>query len=748
LQQLIRFNLRSVFALCGLMIAGMLGIDWSDPAAAQEANARSLSNSPSPYLRLHADDKVVWHEWGEEAFEKARKLNRPLLVSFGYTACHWCHVMQEKHFNDPAISKTINDNFVAVMVDRERRPALDEAYMLVTEILTRRGGWPNTVFMTADRKPFYGISYIPPEQFTELLAAITNAWVTDHAGLVGEADRISGILQTFMTRRVEGRALTGEVMQAAAATLVAKYDPFAGGIGKAPKFFHQPVLMFLLQRAQRDGDQAALEAVETTLKSVASGGIHDHIDGGFHRYAVDPAWRVPHFEKMLYDQAQLAAIYVEAYRVTGNTDYAAVARKTLNYILADLTAPEGGFYATRDADSEGEEGTFYVWSPAELENILSAEERAFVAEKVGVVSDGEFRGKIILNLDAQSEADRPVMAQIIAKLKPVRDHRPKPRRDEKITVSWNALTITAMARAAVVMQDARYRQAAVKAATFIWDNLHQTDGTLARSYFDGAAGIDGELADYAGLADAYINLYDLTADRLWLDRARQLAQTMDRLFADPDAGDYFATIPGHGFARVKSRTDADTRSGNGVALDVLARLSRRIADPELTQRTDKLLAALSGLAAKDNIGGASILAAADRHLRGELGPVQFAGAGRVRVAAIKSDANGRVSFQIQIDDGWHINAQKPLEEYFIPTRLTVSQNGKAISAPITYPDPEVKKLAFNAKPMAVMEGKLAISANVGAEFGPVIGAKLELQVCSDKVCLLPETLTFAVPVVN
>ena len=719
----------------------------SGPASA-EAIGKGPDNpfmieSASPYLQTHGQDLVRWRPWNEATFAEARRLNRPIMASFGYTACHWCHVMQETHFNDPVLAQLINENYIPVLVDRERHPSLDEAYMLVTEALTQRGGWPNTVFMTPERKPFYGTGYVPTELFQRVLAAVTTGWTEDRQTLIAEGENMATLLTGHMTRKEAARAVTPQVLAGVTKDLTARFDPFSGGIGEAPKFFQQPVLMYLLQQVERTGDKDALNAVELTLRSVLSGGIHDHIEGGFHRYAVDQSWRIPHFEKMLYDQALMGETFVTAYRLTGNPAYAATARKTLDYILADLTDPKGGFYATRDADSEGEEGTYYVWTVGELNEILGPKDAAYAIETFGKVADGEFAGRVILNLDTVKQSDRQRINGLIEKLGKARAPRIKPRRDEKIVASWNGMTIAGLAAGSIALSEPRYGAAAVKAGDFIWTQMRNADGVLMRSHFNGAAQLEGELEDYAQVARGFLFLYDLTADRVWLDRAEDLATGMVSRFEDPKAGDFYATATATGFGRIKPRSDVDQPSGNAIALDVLIRLARRSGKPSYERRAEKTIAALSGLALDAPGAGVSILAAIDQLASGETGSVQYGGNGAVRVTVLPTTEKASVRLSVQVAEGWHINADEPLEDHLIPTLVDVALIDQALGiAEIQYPAPLRKNLAFNKKPMALFEGNFEITArlnNAGEANGSAV-ATMQLQTCSDEICLLPETL--------
>ena len=427
---------------------------------------------------------------------------------------------------------------------------------------------------------------------------------------------------------------------------------------------------------KKPDDQQTLAALTTTLDAIASGGIHDQIAGGFHRYAIDPGWRVPHFEKMLYDQAQMTSVYVKAYQLTGRAHYGSIARKTLNYILADLTAPHGGFYATRDADSlnsegEEEEGAYFVWSPEELVAALGEKDALFARNFYGTIADGDFAGKIILNRDQSGDEPMPRLDAVEAKLSKARQPRHQPRRDEKIVLNWNALTISALAQAATIFGDEAYKSAALRSGEFLWHALRKGPGQLKRSYFNASANVDAELEDYALLAKSYLDLYDLTDDVTWLERSRELSLEMEVKFSDPNQGDFYASAANSGFTRPKTRSDSDLPAGNAIALDLLTRLSRRLDEPEFERKAETLLAALSGHIVDNAIGGAASLAAADRFLNGQTGVIQYSEFGRVKTHATLSKSGLELKVTLKIAKGWHVNANKPLEDNFIPTTLSV-----------------------------------------------------------------------------
>src|SRR5215210_8003741 len=440
--------------------------------------ANRLEKETSPYLLQHKDNPVDWYPWGEEAFEKARAEDRPVLLSVGYSACHWCHVMERESFEDEATAALMNEHFVNVKVDREERPDVDSIYMSATQAMTRSGGWPMTVFMTPDGAPFYAGTYLPPvpsrgmPSFTQLLTTLADAYENRRNEVLESANGVREYLQAATSASIPRTDVSEALLDGAAASLVGQLDNRFGGFGGAPKFPQAMNLEVLLRRHKRDGDPASLAGVEHTCRQMANGGIYDQLGGGFARYSVDEYWLVPHFEKMLYDNALLARLYLETYQVTGDTFYRRIAEETLDYVLRDMTSEEGGFYSAEDADSEGEEGKFYVWRPDELEAALDPDERSLAARYWDVTERGNFEGKNILHVARPPEtvADEfglsteglwARIATIRAKLLAVREERVRPGRDEKILAAWNGLMLRSFALAARVTGREDYREAAI-----------------------------------------------------------------------------------------------------------------------------------------------------------------------------------------------------------------------------------------------------------------------------------------------
>ncbi len=735
----------------------LLGLPAAIAAAQGEGKApkaNRLLTAASPYLRQHAYNPIDWYGWGEEAFEKAKKENKPVFLSVGYSTCYWCHVMARESFVDKEIAAILNANFISIKVDRERRPDVDETYMLATQLLTGRAGWPNTVFLTPDKKPFYAGTYYPPDEFRALILQMAGNWQREEAALMRDADKLAGRIDTILTRRVEAEEISAQVLRTAADALLQDYDPVYGGYNGAPKFPRESSLLFLLRMAEKDGNREALDTVALTLESILNGGIQDHVGGGFHRYTVDEKWLVPHFEKMLYNQALITLALVRTHRLNGAPRLAAAARRTLDYVLDDMTSPQGGFYSARDAGPAGEEGLFYLWTEEQIEDALGEEDAEFAKTAYSVTFEGNFEsGSSVLRYPAwpdklagqlgmdEGEFNARI-GKIRAQLKTAREKREAPERDEKVVTAWNGMMIAAFAEAAETFGEKRYEAAALKAGAFMWEKM-RVDGALKRSFYEGRASLDGQQEDYAFAALGFISLYDLTGDKAWLKRAEALIQEMVKIFRDERSGDYYMTASLNTFGKVKARKDSGTPSGNAAALEAFAKLTRRVENPDFLINGEALLAALSGLALKNPRDSAYTLLGADIQLRGGSGPRQYMSRGFVDARATLDPASGVVSVSVKVAKGWHINSNTPLEDFFIPTELSIEGAG---DAEITYPAHKLVKLGFHDNELALYDGTVELKAKISKVPKGSLTAKLRVQTCSDEICLEPETAELRIPV--
>jgi uncharacterized protein YyaL (SSP411 family) len=553
-----------------------------------------LAHETSPYLLQHKQNPVDWYPWGEEAFERARSEDRPIFLSVGYSACHWCHVMERESFEDEGIARIMNEHFINIKVDREERPDVDQIYMAAVQALSGHGGWPMSVFLTPDGRPFWGGTYFPPRDargmpgFGRVLTSIHDAWTDRRDALMNSAKELTDHLGAI--GRVPASESAGDLdaglLDHASKQLARAFDPRHGGFGSAPKFPHPMDLRVLLREHARTGDAHALHMVRHTLDHMARGGIYDHLGGGFARYSTDDAWLVPHFEKMLYDNALLGSTYVEAYQLTKDPEYARVAREIFEYTIGRMTGPEGAFYATEDADSEGEEGKYYVWTLDEIREILGADRAEAFAAVYDVTERGNWEGKSILNLPRPIEeaaatlgrdADdlRRDLDEDRAKLLAARDGRIPPGKDTKVLTSWNGLMIAAMAEGGLALGDDRYVEAAEEAAGFLLDRMRGDDGRLLHSFKDDQAKFNGYLDDYANLIDGLTRLYEATGRVRWIASALGLADVMIAQFRDPEDGGFYYTGIDHEtlIARTKDAYDNATPSGNAMAATALARLA-------------------------------------------------------------------------------------------------------------------------------------------------------------------------------
>jgi uncharacterized protein len=556
-----------------------------------------LAASTSPYLRQHRDNPVDWYEWGEEAFAAARERDVPILLSVGYSACHWCHVMAHESFEDEATAAEMNRRFVNVKVDREERPDVDAVYMEAVQAMTGRGGWPMTVWMTPGGEPFYAGTYFPSRPrghmptFGSVIEAITDAWENRRHEITEQAGRLT---ETISRRVPVGGTFPGQdVLEAAYRALEAAYDPVHAGFGSAPKFPQQPVLEFLLRIVHQPWAPRAAEMLGATLVAMARGGIYDQLGGGFARYSTDSTWLVPHFEKMLYDNAQLARLYLWAWRELGHPELASIAEETLEYLRTDLRHPDGGFFSAEDADSEGEEGRYYVWAADELTDILAADDLAVALLAFGVTEEGNFEGSNVLHIVRTATEVAELTGRTVASVRSsldrsrnalfaARTERVRPGLDHKVVASWNGIAIRAFAEAGASMGRSDLLDDARACARFIIDRMITDDGRVLRSWSEGEARIVGFLEDHASVAVGLFTLYQATGEIQWFQAAARITRLIPELFSDPDGGFFTTAIDAEALVkRPKDQLDNPLPSGNSLAAEALMWLAMFTGEPGL-----------------------------------------------------------------------------------------------------------------------------------------------------------------------
>jgi uncharacterized protein YyaL (SSP411 family) len=576
--------------------------------------ANQLAHETSPYLLQHKDNPVQWRPWGPEALAAARERDVPLLVSIGYSACHWCHVMERESFEDPAIAELMNERFVCIKVDREERPDVDAIYMDAVQAITGHGGWPLNAFATPEQVPFYAGTYFPPEprhgmpSWRQVLEAVADAWETRRDEIVAQGDRMVTHLETA-ARIVPSAAMVDPgLLEDAVAAIRGSYDADHGGFGRAPKFPQASTIELLLRRGER-------EIPLQTLRAMARGGIYDQLGGGFARYAVDAAWVVPHFEKMLYDNALLARAYLHGWQVSGEPALRRVVEETLDWALREMRGPEGGFFSALDADSEGVEGRYYVWTLPELRAALDDPVLYQAAVTwFGATAEGNFEGaNILVHEEPLDAAPPPELPEIRRRLLAARAERVRPGLDDKRLTSWNALMISALAEAGAVLERDDYLDAARAAADFVLRELRDERGRLLRSWKDGRASLPGYLEDHAFLLEALLTLYESTFEERWFAAARALAETTIEHFGDPERGGFFTTADDHEqlVARRKDLEDSPIPSGNSAAAFGLLRLARLTGEARYERQAEGVIALLHPLAAAHPTAFAHLLAAID-----------------------------------------------------------------------------------------------------------------------------------------
>ena len=777
----------------------------SEHAPPAGGGANRLQHETSPYLLLHAHNPVDWYPWGPEAIARARDEDKPIFLSVGYSTCYWCHVMERKVFANDEIAAMMNKWFVNIKVDREERPDLDQIYMTATQLMSGSGGWPNSVFLTPDLKPFYAGTYFPPMEshgrpgFPRVLQALHDAWQNERQKVeeVG-AQLAEAIRQAQDQGQGEGemaRALPdSSLISRAVDDITRRYDGTHGGFGGAPKFPPAMRLDLLLDAPVDSAEERErLEAIVThTLSAMARGGMYDQIGGGFHRYSTDARWLVPHFEKMLYNQAQLTRTYARAYVLTGQERWRVVAEDILRYVEREMTSDDGGFYSALDAETDAVEGKYYVWSEEEIAGILGSRAELFL-EVFGLQPVPEV-GRSVLYRQADDTVAaashgmevaqvQASIAESKAMLLQERQKRPYPLRDDKVLTAWNGMMIAAYAEAYAAFGKESYRRAAESAARFVLERLGTPSGGLQRVYRNGVVKYAGYLEDYAHFAEGSIALYRATADRTWLDAAERIVDAMVERFWDHDGGGGFFYTEGAGsdlIARSKSGSDSALPSPNAVAIQCLLDLAQETGRADLRRKAEEGLMAF-GSAMTDHLGGyTSMVKAAQSYLRGEeqqprsgpapagaqeLAPIELArlplqprGGGSVpeQVVVVRVEPSAaevvpggglRAQVHLAIADSWHINANPPTSDWLIPTTVTMNADVPVTLDEIIYPSGQLLFFPAFEETLAVYDGQVTLTAELAvadratAGQNGVVRFLVAYQACDDSRCLPPAEIT-------
>ncbi|MBL4820544.1 MAG: thioredoxin domain-containing protein, partial [Gammaproteobacteria bacterium] len=657
----------------------------------------------SPYLLQHAHNPVNWYAWGEEAFATALRDNKPVFLSIGYSTCHWCHVMEGESFDDVEMAKILNQHFISIKLDREQYPDIDEIYMTGVQIMSGQGGWPMSNFLFSDGKPFFSGTYFPPAQFAALLSQIASLWQEKREELEQSAIRVSQTIEQVLQSKKEILSLDMEQVAVLADEMLKRQDKTFGGLAGAPKFPQEPLLLYFLEGATRSRDQAKLEFSVRALEAMGRGGIYDQVAGGFHRYSTDVHWLVPHFEKMLYNQSQLSRAYLLAWRLTGDRFFLRIIRQTLDFVLREMTSPQGGFYSAMDADSEDQEGLYFIWSIDELEKLLSGEEMALCRRLYDLSETGNFEGANILALSGAMKAfaDGKALDQfeaeldkMLLKLRKARELRIAPLRDDKLIVAWAAAMATSLAWAGQMLHESAYLEAAEKAVNFIWDNNFAGHDTLRRIYLNGVVSIPAQLEDYANLCEALIALFDVTQKRSYLNKAATLmSQTIDLFWNDKSGGFFLSQELEQGpmLARSSSASDTATISAYAVALDCLVALAKRVtliehqSDDRPFFYQEKIRTCLNAVSAdlvQHPAGHTSLIRAVDHHRSGGINLIQYAGEGQLRVQLQREKlsqtrAEGKpvtITIALTLAPGFHLSAGQSRELERVPLDISVADD--------------------------------------------------------------------------
>ena len=748
----------------------------------EETPANRLSQESSPYLLLHAHNPVDWYPWGDEAIEKAREEDKPIFVSIGYSTCYWCHVMEREVFSNPEIAELMNQWFVNIKVDREERPDLDDIYMVATQLITRAsGGWPNSVFLTPELKPFFAGTYFPPEDrgslpgFPTILTRVREAWASQRPEVEASAERVSQAMRTIAAeRRQPGELPSPTEADRAVADLKRRFDETNGGFSEAPKFPSPSNLLLLWDRAVARGDAEAGRMVIETLHKMGQGAIYDQLGGGFHRYTLDAQWRVPHFEKMLYDNAHLAELLAVTAQATGDPDLERLARGTLDFALREMRLDDGGFKSAIDAETDGEEGAYYVWTRDELRDVLSEDGYDLLAPIMGFVGPTNFEGeKYPLYLtDTLTEHAKRLgwtrsdlldrMDSQFDRLRQARAGREFPLVDDKVLTDWNGMMIAALARAGLSLDEPRYLRAAERAADFLLANLKDSSGDLFHSWREGDAKIPAFLDDYAFLMKGLLALYEATGEDRWLGEAERLAEEMERRLRDRVGGYYLSEAKPHLLFQPKTIYDGAIPSGNGVATLALLDLAEHTGKVLYRQRAEATMKAFADELAERPGALRTLAQAVDRYHRTHSvvssppTPAQVSGSGATEPTVplaeelvttqfsfedVTTDEATWRAFQLRVTirAGWHVNANPASLPYLIPTEVQGDVRN------VRYPEGEEFEFAFSDESLSVLSGTISIGGEIDRNESTL---RLVYQACDDRRCLAPVDKTIEVASTN
>ena len=769
----------------------------------------ALIGETSPYLLLHAHNPVDWYPWGPEALEQAKAENKPIFLSVGYSTCYWCHVMERNVFSNPEIADLMNTSFINIKVDREERPDIDEIYMTATQIMTGSGGWPNSVFLTPDLLPFFGGTYFPPEDsrgrpgFPRLLKALHDAWINQQAEVIAQAEKITAVIEQATTATpasIDETPLDRKLISAAVKKLESSYDATYGGFGSAPKFPSPTNLELLLSEYQREASKPILEMVTNTLDRMGYGGMYDQIGGGFHRYSVDARWLVPHFEKMLYDNAQLAKIYLQAYHLTKNPVYRRVAEEIFRFVSREMTSAEGGFYSALDAEVDAEEGQSYLWTSKQIQDVLGKRDAKLFMQVYGVDKGPNFEGGtnilylpvpiagVAKSLKSSEDDLYSRLEPLKAKLLAAREQRKQPLLDTKVIASWNGLMIDAFAYGYEVLGDKRYRDVAEKAARFNLKYLRAADGQLMRTYRDGVPKYNGYLDDYAFLVRGLLRLHQATGEGSWLDEAKSLTDTMNRLFWDDKNGGFYFTLADQKYlvVRTKNPYDSALPSGNAVAVNNLLTLAQLIGEKSYLDKAEKTLQNFAGMMGQSPNAFMHMLFATNRYLSTDWTKVGAAPQEESAQFGLNTEGTSEINLfglpkapralpsehelltlaasipskgaifpgnafdvevQLELAEGWHINANPSSWDLLIPTTVSVRPDASVEILSVTYPKGKPFHADWREAPISIYEEDATIEMKLKLKPGETIEKAFPLninvryQACDAHRCLPPSTAT-------